>query len=461
MLEGGSAWSATSARQSAAGPGAVKADSAARVTVPVSTQTATIPWWLAIGRRGDVFVPPAPGSAAANNIALGEERVRDIQASARVRVDGVSFTTDAGPIVYRYADPARGERRRPLVGVPAINVTLDDEVEYARVGVPLDRSYAVHLRSTTSAARGVSVALTLPAGLTSDTMVRRAALEPFGSATLVFRVRGTLPAGRHLISATATSGGETTVSGYLPLNYEHIRPLRYYRPASVQIEAVDAALPRNAKIAYVPGVGDNVAPMLSQLGVAVTTITPEQLATENLSRFGAVVVGPRAFAASDVLAAHAARLQDFARGGGTVVVQYGQQEMQTPGILPYPISLTRTAQRVTDERAPVRVLNGGDKLLASPNRIGPADFDNWVQERALSMPSKFDPHYHALLEMHDPGEPPNEGAVLVAPLGKGAYVYTTLALFRQLPAGVPGAARIFLNLLAADGRASASTLPRP
>ena len=101
------------------------------------------------------------------------------------------------------------------------------------------------------------------------------------------------------------------------------------------------------------------------------------------------------------------------------------------------------------------------KLLASPNRIGSADFDNWVQERAVYMPSRIDPHYQTLLEMHDPGEPPNEGAVLVAPLGKGTYVYTTLALFRQLPAGVPGAARIFLNLLAADGRSSTSAAAHP
>src|ERR1700694_4360770 len=123
--------------------------------------------------------------------------------------------------------------------------------------------------------------------------------------------------------------------------------------------------------------------------------------------------------------------------------------MRGRATLPYPIALAGTAARVTDEHAPVRVLDPGAKLLASPNTIGPADFDNWVQERAVYMPSRIDAHYHTLLEMHDPGEPPNEGAVLVAPLGKGAYVYTTLALFRQLPAGVPGAARIFLNLIAA------------
>jgi hypothetical protein len=201
--------------------------------------------------------------------------------------------------------------------------------------------------------------------------------------------------------------------------------------------------------------------MLSQLGLAVTMIAPESLATADLSRYGAVVVGPRAFAATPALVASASRLQDYARAGGTVVVQYGQGEIQTPGILPYSVTLARTAARVTDEQAPLRVLAPADPLLTTPNRIGAADFERWVQERAVYMPSSFDPHYRAVLEMHDPGEPPNQGAVLVAPLGKGAYVYTTLSLFRQLPAGVPGAARIFLNLLAADGRTTSTTSLRP
>jgi hypothetical protein len=450
-----------SATQRAAGSGVVAPDSAARVSVPLVAATASVPWWLAVGRRGDVFIPPAAGSAASYNIAIGEDRLVDPRARAWLRVAGASFATDVMPIVYRYADPARGERRRPIAAVPAINVLLDDEVEYARAGVPFDRVYSVHLRSTTTTPRGVSVALTLPAGLRADSLVRRAALEPFGATTLTFRVRGALPAGRHAISATATSGGETFVSGYVPINYEHIRPLRYYRAASVQIEAVDATLPPKARVVYISGVGDNVAPMLSQLGLIVTTIAPEQVATADLSRYGAVVVGPRAFAASSVLAASAGRLQDYARAGGTVVVQYGQKEMEAPGILPYSIALAGTAARVTDETAPVRVLDPGASLLRSPNRITPSDFEHWVQERAVYMPSTIDPHYRTMLEMHDPGEAPNEGAVLVAPLGKGAYVYTTLALFRQLPAGVPGAARIFLNLLAADGRTSASAAAHP
>jgi hypothetical protein len=173
------------------------------------------------------------------------------------------------------------------------------------------------------------------------------------------------------------------------------------------------------------------------------------------------VVGPRAFAASPMLASSSSRLHAFARAGGTVVVQYGQQEMQAPGLLPFPITLEQRPQRVTDENAPVTVLDPSSRLLSHPNRITTSDFEGWVQERSLYMPATADPHWARLVEMHDPGEPPNQHAVLVAPVGKGAYVYTSLALFRQLPAGVPGGARLFLNLLAATGQSTASPLPRP
>jgi LmbE family N-acetylglucosaminyl deacetylase len=446
-------WTLTGGRR-AAGTGVIAPDSAGRVAVPMTAQTASVPWWLAVGKRGDMFVPPGQGATAALNIAVGEDRLFDTRAQATLHIAGVPVVADASPVVYREADPARGELRRPVASVPAISILFDDEVEYARAGVPFDRVYAVHLKSATPTPRGVSVTLSLPSGLRADSTVRRAALEPFGSATLTFRVRGTLPTGRFNVSASAASGGETFVSGYVPIEYAHIPPLRYYRAATVEVEAVDAKLPANTKIAYVQGVGDNVAPMLAQLGLSVTPLGPEQLGTTDLSRFGAIVVGPRAFAASDVLVREAKRLQDYARSGGTLVMQYGQNEMQRPGILPYAITLARPAQRVTDENAPVTVLDPRSPLLTTPNRITSADFTGWVQERATYMPSTFDPHWHTLLRMNDPGEPPNDAAVLVAPVGGGVVEYVTLALFRQLPAGVPGGARLFLNLLA--GRAGST-----
>jgi hypothetical protein len=160
-------------------------------------------------------------------------------------------------------------------------------------------------------------------------------------------------------------------------------------------------------------------------------------------------VGTRAYEAHPELAAANARLLDWVRRGGTMVVQYGQYEMTRPGIMPYPITLSRPAARVTEENAPVRIPKPDSPLLNWPNKITTADWSGWVQERSLYMPSTFDSHYTPIVSMNDPGEPANDGAILVTPLGKGTYVYTTLSLFRQLPAGNPGGARLFVNLLGA------------
>ena len=463
VLEGAAAWMQNVYGGPIVGtPTTIVPDSAGRITLPLVAQRASVPWWMESGLQTgtDMFRLPPTGETGANAL-IGEDRVAETHARAALRIAGVSFVVDAGPVVYRFADPARGEVRRPVASVPAISLLFDEEVQYARVGTRLDREYALHVTSAASAPRSVTLELSLPNGMTTDSAMRRLALDPFGSATVLFRVEGRLPKGRHYVSATATSNGERFMAGWVPIRYEHIRPLRYYRVPTVQVEAVDAELPRNPQIAYVKGVSDNVAPMLHQLGMRVTMLPPELLATADLSRYGAVVVGPRAFAATPQLVASAPRLQEYARNGGTVVVQYGQQEMQSPGLLPFPITLAPRPQRVTDEKAPIRVLEPASPLLTQPNRITASDFERWVQERSLYMPATADPRWQRLLEMHDPGEPPNQHAVLVAPMGKGAYVYTSLALFRQLPAGVPGGARLFLNLLAASGQSTASAPTDP
>ena len=208
-------------------------------------------------------------------------------------------------------------------------------------------------------------------------------------------------------------------------------------------------------VAYIPGVGDNSPAALAALGLPVTVVEPANLPATDLSPFTAVVVGTRAYEASPELVANNFRLLEYARNGGTLVVQYGQYEMLQPGIMPYPITLARPADRVTVEQAPVRVLDPASPVLTAPNRITAADFAGWVQDRSLYMPRTFDPRYKAVLSTNDPGEPPNDAGILVAPLGRGTYVYTTLAFFRQLPAGVPGAARLFVNLLSAGQKAVA------
>ncbi|HUQ46834.1 MAG TPA: hypothetical protein VM053_01175, partial [Gemmatimonadaceae bacterium] len=231
------------------------------------------------------------------------------------------------------------------------------------------------------------------------------------------------------------------------IEYDHISPERIYRPSTVKISAIDAKVPSNLRVAYIPGVGDNVEPTLVQLGIPVTIVQPSEIPTVDLSKFTTVVVGPRAYQASKELIDNNPYLLSYAKNGGTLVVQYGQFEMTQPGMMPYPITLSRPADRITEEVAPLTILDDKSPAFNYPNRITQADFNGWVQERSLYMPRTFDEHYQPLISGNDPGEPANRGGILVTPYGKGLYVYTTLSFFRQLPAGNPGGTRLFVNLL--------------
>jgi hypothetical protein len=273
-------------------------------------------------------------------------------------------------------------------------------------------------------------------------------------ADVAFLLRGTLAPGEQTIRAVAESDGARFTDGYELVDYDHIRPIRLYRAAETRLSTVSVALPARASVGYVQGVGDNVAPMLAQLGLTVTMLDPAAISATDLSRFSAIVIGQRAYEASDALLAQNPWLFTWVRNGGVLVVQGGQAEMQRPGVMPYPITVAQPTQRVTHPEVPVAVVDSTTSVLVAPNRITGADFAGWVQERARYLPRTFDPAYHAPLSMADPGEEPNRGALLVAPYGRGTYVYTTLSFFRQLPNGNPGAARLFVNLLAAKASQS-------
>jgi hypothetical protein len=374
----------------------------------------------------------------------------------------VEYTVDLGgrrmgelvgfvePVVARFVDDVRGEVAYLSAAVPMVTLRLDHAMQFARAAIALDREIAVHVRSRDPIPRDVNVSLRLPGGLTADSLSRVVRLSGYGAQqTLTFRVSGKLSSGEHRIAALAESNGATFTTGYTLIDYDHIRRKRLYRPAEVRVSAVDVRIPPVLRVGYIAGVSDNVAPALVQLGIPVTVIPVRDLARVRLSDYTTIVIGPRAYEAHPELVAANQRVMDFARSGGTVVVQYGQYEMTQPRIMPYAITINRPHDRVTHEDAPVTILDPAARALTFPNRISSDDFAGWVQERALYMPRTFDAKYRPLLAVSDPGEPANRGAILVAPLGKGTYIYTTLAFFRQLPAGNPGAARLFVNLLSA------------
>jgi LmbE family N-acetylglucosaminyl deacetylase len=409
----------------------IKPDSSYTWTFLYHGQQVTEPQWLETPRTGDIFSAPT--------IRVPEGTWNQLRSfTLKYWIGGPNDAwTKTVPIVYRYVDPVRGQVERPIAVAPAVSITLDNVSELARARSELSRFYNVTLRS----------ALMKPSGLLADSAARTVTLDSAATRTVTFRVHGKLNPGIHTVKATATLNGQTYSRGYIPIEYEHISPERIYRNAEVAIHAIDINVPSRLSVAYIRGVGDNVEPPLEQLGIPVTVVEPRAIPTVDLSKFSTVVVGPRAYQASRELIDNNVYLLNFAKSGGTLVVQYGQYEMMQPGMMPYQIAINRPHDRVTEENAPIHVIDASSAVFKTPNTINAADFSAWVQERSLYMPRTFDAHYRPLVELNDPGEQPNKGGILVTPYGRGMYVYTTLAFFRQLPAGVGGAARLFVNLL--------------
>jgi hypothetical protein len=215
----------------------------------------------------------------------------------------------------------------------------------------------------------------------------------------------------------------------------------------VRLTTVDLRL-SGKRIGYIPGAGDEVAPSLERVGYSVIFLDEAALASAPLGSFDAIVMGVRAFNTNQRLRFHHARLMDYVRGGGTLVVQYNTtSRLGDLDELMGPLVFQIGRDRVTDEKAPVRFENPRHGILNHPNKITPADFDGWVQERGLYFASTWDRRFETPLSFTDPGEEALRGGLLVARHGRGAFVYTGLAFFRQLPAGVPGAYRLFANLV--------------
>jgi hypothetical protein len=247
------------------------------------------------------------------------------------------------------------------------------------------------------------------------------------------------------VIATVEINGVTYRHQREEIAYPHIPRQLLQPPASFKALSLDLAT-RGHAIGYLPGAGDPVARCIQQMGYTVTTLDDVDLTPDKLKDFDAVVLGVRAFNVRTNLAPHLAGLFAYLEAGGTVVVQYNRPEgLQTNQIAPFNLHLVN--QRVTDETAAMTFLAPSHPVLNQPNKITNEDFDHWVQERGIYFPDQWDGHFTPILACHDPGESPLTGSLLVAPYGKGYFVYTSLVFFRELPAGVPGAYRLFANLL--------------
>ena len=352
-------------------------------------------------------------------------------------------------MVYRYVDHLRGDLRRPLVVVPPVALSLSDK----SLVFPEAASKTIEVQVKGSG-DGV-VRLDAPDGWSVKPQTQPYAIHGEGTQVdLRFKVTPPKAESTAELKASAVAEGRQVAVTTQVIDYAHIPPQYLFSAANAKL--VRANIQTLAKrVGYITGAGDDVPEALRQMGVDVTLVTSEDLARGDLRRFDAIVTGVRAYNTRPDLRANQQRLLDYVHDGGTMVVQYNVLEGGFTGgdpklldhIGPYPITIGR--ERVTVEEAPVVFQEC--PLLAQPNRITAKDFEGWVQERGLYFATEWDAHYQAPFETHDPGEKPLNGATLYVRYGKGAYVFTAFSWFRELPAGVPGAFRIFANLLSAGG----------
>ncbi|HEX5484006.1 MAG TPA: PIG-L family deacetylase [Terriglobia bacterium] len=335
----------------------------------------------------------------------------------------------------------------PLVVGPAISVWVTPEAGIVPFNT-LSASLTVTIHSNVKGPAQGTVRLNLPEGWTSTPAVAKFSTAQDGqNQALDFTVHCTnLQQKPYTVTAVAEYGGRQYQEGYQVVGYTGLRPYNFYRPAVYRTRGVDVKVAKDLRVGYIEGTGDGVPQALESLGFRVRFLSADDLASRNLGGYDAIVLGVRAYAARQDVKTYNARLLDYVKNGGVLIVQYNTPEFDH-NYGPYPYSLTRNPQVVVDENSKVAILKPANPALTWPNKITLRDFDGWVEERGHSFMNSWDPRYQALFEMHDPGQPPQKGGLLYARYGKGVYIYDALAFYRQLPEGVPGAYRIFANLL--------------
>jgi hypothetical protein len=244
----------------------------------------------------------------------------------------------------------------------------------------------------------------------------------------------------------ASYGGREYREGYSVVGYPGLRPNFLFVPAEYKGVGTDIRVAPGLRVGYITGTGDEVPAAIENLGIPVSFLTASDIAGADLSKFDAIVMGVRAYAARPELAVHNQRLLDYAKNGGVLIVQYNTPEFDH-NYGPYPYVMGNNPEEVTDEHSKITILKPASPLLIWPNKITQADFEDWVEERGSKFLKSWDERYEALLSTQDAGQEPQAGGLLVTQYGKGVYVYNAYAFYRQLPEGVPGAFRIFANLL--------------
>ncbi len=382
--------------------------------------------------------------------------------TARLRYSsaGVEASMETS-VQHRWFDPdSAKDRRMEIKIVPRVSLRVTPEVTVLSTRNPQEKELRVEVLNGLDGESAGTVRLRLPQGWKSQPEEIEFKLTRKNERTsLPFRVfpPQSIESREHRIDAVASVDGRTFTQGYQAISYHHIQTRHLYHPARARIVAFDYEIPADLKVGYVTGVGDDVGSFTEEMGFDLTYLNAEDLAEGDLSAFDTIVLGVRAYLKRQDLISNNSRLLDYARQGGHLVVQWNKYEFVRSRFTPYPMRLGRPADRVSVEEAPVRVLVKDHPAFTFPNLIGPADWDGWVQERATYMWGEWDERFVPLIEMEDPwpyNSGVKRGGLLVAPYGDGTYFFAGLAFFRQLPAGVPGAYRLWANILSMGRRSS-------
>ncbi|MBK7567796.1 MAG: PIG-L family deacetylase [Bacteroidetes bacterium] len=361
-------------------------------------------------------------------------------------------------VVYKETDAVKGEIYKPLSIIPEYYIELDQNNIFLHQDAPTEISFSVYANRDLANAPLViksdnmdkqtseKVFIDLKKGETRNYKVK---VKPTGQLTNFgfYKIRSD---SLFIFDENANERVVTTDtyfeagSNYI-IEYDHIPRQVVFEQATVKIINADIKIPQ-IKIAYIEGAGDKVDESLQQIGLNITTIAPEAITLNELKKYEAVVIGVRAYNTSKVLADNQSILMQYVNEGGLVITQYNTNwDMYTEIIGPYPFKIKRG--RVTDENSPVDFLLPEHSVLNTPNKLTKADFDGWIQERGIYFAEELAPEYVSPLAFTDPNEKPQSGSLIIADYGKGAFMYTGIAFFRELPAGVPGAYRLFINLL--------------
>ena len=406
-------------------------------TVP-RDQSYTNPYWL--NERGSLGMYEVNDA----NLIGKPETPAAFTISFVLNIEGMEIAFEK-PIVHRYSKPDIGEIYEPFVILPKATASFTENVFLFNDSEPVNVNLAI--RAGMNDLKGIAQ-LKLPEGWSYHPSAINFTIEQKGAVqNVAFEIIPPQNESVGSIMPMLTVGGQTYQQKLIEIEYSHIPKQSILLPAEAKVVRMDIKK-EGERIGYIVGAGDKVPESLTQIGYQVELLNVSEIDEDTLSKYDGVVLGIRAYNVLDELKFKQNALLNYVENGGNMIVQYntaGRWRSQFKNIAPYPITITR--DRVTDENAPVEILATDHPIVNFPNKINVKDFDGWVQERGLYFPREWDSNFTPILSMADKGEEPKQGSLLVAPYGKGNYIYTGLSFFRELPAGVPGAYKLFANML--------------